>query len=35
MFSGFIGLIVDKDVAPRRIIREDVPASPTVTGGGG
>ena len=35
MFSGFIGLILDKDVDPRKIIREDVPESATATGGGG
>jgi len=35
MFSGFIGLIVDKDVDPRQIIREDVPVSPTATRDGG
>ena len=34
MFTGFIGLIVDKDVDPRKIIREDVPVS-AATGGGG
>jgi len=35
MFSGFIGLILDKDVDPRKILREDVPESATATGGGG
>ena len=28
MFTGFIGLIVDKDVDPKKLIREDVPVSP-------
>lgn len=28
MFTGFIGLIVDKDVDPSKLIREDVPVSP-------
>ena len=34
MFTGFIGLIVDKDVDPKKLIREDVPVS-AATGSGG
>ena len=34
MFTGFIGLIMDKDVDPTKIIREDVPVSAASASGG-
>ena len=34
MFTGFIGLIVDKDVDPKQLIREDVPVSAAGDSGG-
>ena len=34
MFTGFIGLILDKDVDPTKVIREDVPVSAVSASGG-